>query len=291
MRLGSNDVVAPEQFAPQDPPAAPEAAKYAQAATYATRRTADEVGGPVRVAYGSDPAQRLDIYAPAASAEKRPVLVFFHGGAWITGYLWWCGFMAGAAHKHGVILVAGTYRLAPQNRFPAQLEDVDLALEWVQRHIGEYGGEPRRIIVGGHSAGGHLAALSVLRGRPPRERGLLACFPVSSPLDVRYPDCKPGSPEERVYKFLLKNPADDAAASPITYAQQAQIPLHVTWGERDFDRILSSNERFSKALEQHRKPFSSQRVDGASHFDTHLALQNPASPWYQALRKAFEIAK
>jgi arylformamidase len=280
MRLTPEQLTDPAAFAPQAPPAAAEAQAYAEKAVSATREEAQAGFTPVRVAYGADPAQRLDVYAQ--ESEKLPVLLFFHGGAWIAGFPYWTGFMSRAASRNGALLVAATYRLAPAQRFPAQLDDATAALDWVRENIPRYGGDPQRIIVGGHSAGGHLAALVALTAHRP---GVVGCFPVSAPLDIRYGDCAPGSPEERVYKFLLARREDDEGASPIVHAARARVPFHVMYGERDMPRISEANERFAETMRKADKPLTLHRMAGASHFDTHLALRDPQAPWYQALRK------
>ncbi|HEX9396861.1 MAG TPA: alpha/beta hydrolase [Burkholderiales bacterium] len=278
-------MIAPQDFPTQPPPGSPEAARYAEAVTAATRKALSKRNPPERVAYGADPAQRLDVYA---GKGKSPVLLFFHGGAWISGYLWWCGFMALGVERQGGLLVAGTYRLAPAHRFPAQLDDVKAALQWVRANIARYGGDPERIVVGGHSAGGHLAALACLEQLPPA--GARACFPLCSPLDIHYPDCQPGSPEERVYKFLLPRREDDVAASPVTHVERARIPFHLEYGERDFARIVQANVKFDGLMKKFKKTHSVRIVAGADHFSTHLGLRNPAAPWFADLGKAFHAA-
>ena len=67
--------------------------------------------------------------------------------------------------------VIPSYRLAPKNPHPAQIQDVAAAFAWTVRHIAEYGGDTNRIYVGGHSAGAHLAALLTLKSSPWRRRG------------------------------------------------------------------------------------------------------------------------
>ena len=277
MRLTLEQLIVPADFPPHAPPALPEALVYAQKATEATREEAQRGLKPMRVAYGPDPAQRLDVYAPEKAEAKRPVLLFFHGGAWSAGYLWWTGFMSRAARESGMLFVAGTYRFGPAHRYPAQLDDMNAALEWVRRNVGG------PILIGGHSSGGHLAALVTLIGNA---EGVIACFPVSAPLDIRYRECAPGSPEERVYKNLLQKRDDDEGASPIVHAAKARVPFHLLYGERDFPRIVDSNQRFIEALKKAGKTVTAQEMAAASHFDTHLALREPAARWYLALRKA-----
>ncbi|MBS1892964.1 MAG: alpha/beta hydrolase [Actinobacteria bacterium] len=105
------------------------------------------------------------IYVPR-EAERLPVLLWLHGGAWVLGDLEAadpsCRRLAVASDA---IVVSVDYRLAPEHRFPAGLEDCYAALSWVAERIGEYGGDPSRVAVGGDSAGGNLAAALALMAR------------------------------------------------------------------------------------------------------------------------------
>jgi acetyl esterase/lipase len=113
------------------------------------------------IAYGSDPRQVLDVYAPAAaaSAEPRPVVVFFYGGSWQNGdrgnYL----FVAQALTSRGYVAVLPDYRTYPETAFPGFVNDAAAAARWTRDHAHEFGGDPSRLFVMGHSAGAHLAAL------------------------------------------------------------------------------------------------------------------------------------
>jgi arylformamidase len=289
MRLSPDQVVTPEAFAPQTAPISPAGTEYGEAATAATLTAIAEVGAPDRIAYGDDPAQRLDVYAPAGDAQaKRPVLVFLHGGGWVGGYLWWSGFMALAAKRHGFVLVAPTYRLGPQHRFPAQFEDTERVIEWTRANIASYGGDRDRMILAGHSAGAHLAALSTLRGAAPaRLRGIVACFPVSAPFDLHSPNPAPKSLESRTYDYVLAKPDDDRAASPMNFVHAADVPFVVVYGERDFERIGRTTVAFDERMRAAGKNVTLRFAAGATHFDTHLALRDPAAPWYDDLMHAF----
>lgn len=110
--------------------------------------------------YGPLPRQRLDLYRPAGESRGlRPVVVFFYGGSWDSGrkedYL----FVAEALTSIGVIAVLPDYRVYPEVRFPAFLDDAGAAVAWSRRHVSDYGGDPDRLFVMGHSAGAHIAAM------------------------------------------------------------------------------------------------------------------------------------
>lgn len=124
------------------------------------------------VAYGTHPRQRLDIYTPRDAPDARPVVVFFYGGNWRSGnranYL----FLAEALTSRGFVVVVPDYRLHPEVAFPAFVEDAAAAVAWTARHAGEFGGDPQRLFVMGHSAGAHLAAMVSLDGRFLAARGL-----------------------------------------------------------------------------------------------------------------------
>lgn len=103
----------------------------------------------------------LDVYAPE-SAEDCPILVMIHGGGWRLGDKARGG-MTRYKVPHftgaGYVYVSVNYRLSPAVRHPVHVQDVARALGWIHDHAGEYGGDPDRIFVMGHSAGAHLAAL------------------------------------------------------------------------------------------------------------------------------------
>jgi acetyl esterase/lipase len=116
------------------------------------------------VVYGPDPRQRLDVWRMATTPVGAPVLLYVHGGSWAFGNK--RDQSRPMLHEfvaQGWIVVTMNYRLAPQNRWPAQGDDVESALTWVRRHVRAYGGDPQQIVVAGTSAGGHLAALTSLR--------------------------------------------------------------------------------------------------------------------------------
>jgi acetyl esterase/lipase len=113
------------------------------------------------LAYGTDPRQRSDIYAPRR-AQNRPVVIFWYGGSWTQGSKASYRFVGTTLAERGFVAVLPDYRLYPQVTFPAFDEDGARAVAWVEQHIKEFGGDPRRIVLMGHSAGGHTAAFLAL---------------------------------------------------------------------------------------------------------------------------------
>ncbi|RRB06662.1 alpha/beta hydrolase [Larkinella rosea] len=102
----------------------------------------------------------LDVYAPKLkTAQPFPVVVFIHGGNWDSGSKNLYSFIGRRLAKQGVVAVLINYRLSPAVRVPAMADDCARAVLWTTQHIGEFGGDPNRIFVMGHSAGGGLAAL------------------------------------------------------------------------------------------------------------------------------------
>ncbi len=131
------------QAQPVDP------AQYLQGATRA------------EAAYGGDPAQTLEIYAPP-HIQNAPVIVMVHGGGWRIGDKNSKGVVENKL-KHwlpqGFVLVSVDYRMLPQAPVTVQAQDVAAAVAYVEAHAGDWGGDPHRLILMGHSAGAHLVSL------------------------------------------------------------------------------------------------------------------------------------
>jgi acetyl esterase/lipase len=118
-------------------------------------RTAD-------LGYGSDPRNRLDIYTPVDAPADAPVVVFFYGGSWNSGSRTDYSFVGEALASRGIVAVLADYRLYPQVHYQGFLDDSARAVGWTRQHIREYGGDPDRLYVMGHSAGGYNAAMLAL---------------------------------------------------------------------------------------------------------------------------------
>jgi len=114
--------------------------------------------GMEELTYGADPRQRLD-FIPAPASHRAPLFVFIHGGAWAFGDKGMAGHMAVHARAQGYAFASLNYRLVPAADPAQQAEDIAAAIALLVRDADELGVDPGRIILSGHSAGAHLAAL------------------------------------------------------------------------------------------------------------------------------------
>lgn len=132
--------------------------------------------GAVRVAhdiaYGPDPRQTLDIYAPAVGARHAKIVVFVYGGSWNSGNKEDYSFAAQAFASRGFVTAVFDYRLVPQIRYPAFVEDSAAAVAFVYRHAAAFGGDPTHLYLVGHSAGAYNAMMVALAPQFLERQGL-----------------------------------------------------------------------------------------------------------------------
>jgi arylformamidase len=244
------------------------------------------------VPYGPHRLHRYNVFAPVG-AQDAPVLVFWHGGGWTNGYRDYNTFMATQAVKLGCVLVSPSYRLVPAHKFPAAFDDSLRMLAHVHQSVLMWGGAPNRLLLAGHSAGGHLAALVALRradrinaGVP--DAAVRACLPISGIMDLHHPAPAPGSLEERVYAMVLNAPDDDALMSPICWTAGNTVPFYANVGELDSDRVRRSNQRMHGLLALQNALATLRVLPGADHFQTHIALADAHHPWWHDLATAIK---
>lgn len=139
-----------------------------------TRQTRKQLPHRLDIAYGTDRKQKLDIYQPKNEPKNAPVLIFLHGGGNREGDRAHYGYVAGPFAKHGIVTVVASYRLQPTFPWPAQRDDAQALVQWVYENIGEYGGDPEKIYLSGHSAGSNLTAILAYRDAWRTQRSLPA---------------------------------------------------------------------------------------------------------------------
>lgn len=231
-------------------------------------------------AYGADPYQSLAVF-PAAK-PTGDVLVFFHGGGWTNGYKEWMYFMAPAFQAQGITFVSAGYRLAPAHVFPTGLEDCADAVAWVVRHVLAKAGQASRVFIGGHSAGGHYAALLGVTSAWREQRQLSAsaiagCLPVSGVYQF-------GAASGMAVRPRFLGPVQDgtaeAAASPLARLEPAACPpFLLTHGSRDFPHLITQAGQMADALRAAQVPVQSEILEDCDHFEASVACGDASRPW------------
>ena len=134
--------------------------------------TADgEIVATTDLAYETHSRQKLDVYR-LQTAQRAPVILFWYGGSWQRGDKDYYRFVGTSLARRGFVAILPDYRLAPDHAFPAFVEDAAAAVRWARDHAEDYGGDPDRIYVSGHSAGGHSALMLALDRQYLRAVGL-----------------------------------------------------------------------------------------------------------------------
>jgi acetyl esterase/lipase len=121
------------------------------------------------VPYGEGDKRRLDVYSPKG-VKQAPVVVFVHGGEWARRDKSEVSYKPKFLNGNGIVFVSINYRLTPAVTHPAHVSDVASAVGWVRDHAADFGGDPNKVVLMGHSAGCHLVTLVAL-GAPDNTTG------------------------------------------------------------------------------------------------------------------------
>jgi acetyl esterase/lipase len=205
----------------------------------------------VYVAGSANPKHRVDVYAPP-NARGAPVVHFIHGGYWIKGDKDFLAPITGlygsvgvALARRGVVTFVPSYRLAPEVGIDGILDDVVAALKFTKEHAAEYGGDPSRLYVVGHSAGGHLTALlgsdpEVMQRRGLAPSAVAGFMPISAIWDVGdMHDKQDAAFNERVtYPVFGRDPSKYAAYSPLVRIGPGAPPFAIVVGTRDYPYLI-----------------------------------------------------
>jgi acetyl esterase/lipase len=200
------------------------------------------------VVYGTGGGEdlKLDLYAPREIPGLAPAVAIIHGGGWVGGCKEEYRPLAQAFAQRGYVAVTVSYRLAPQHKFPAPVEDVKCAVRWLRAGAARYRVDPERIGAVGISAGGHLALLLALTGpgdglegqggnaeQSSRVQAVVNCM---GPTDLARPGWSAAT--DKVIAELMGGnrdtiPAAYRAASPLAYVRRGAPPVLTIHGTTD----------------------------------------------------------
>jgi acetyl esterase/lipase len=221
------------------------------------------------LSYGGNPRQKLDVYTPDHLAGKAPVILFFYGGSWQSGrkedYL---AFGEAFATK-GIVVAIADYRVYPEVRYPDFLKDGAAALAYVHAHIAQYGGDPDRIFIAGHSAGGYIAVMLAANPHYLDDAGAKLSW-VRGAIGIAGPyDFLPLTDPTLITIFGGPHRED---ILPITYVDGKRPPMLLTAGEDDKTVGPGNVTRMAAKLRSFDSPVETRLYPGTSHVGIILSL-------------------
>ncbi len=233
------------------------------------------------VAYGDGPGETLDIFPSAREVPKAgvPVLVFIHGGYWRSLDKADHSFIAPPFTHAGFCVVVVNYALCPGTpeapvTIPHIMRQMEKALGWVWRHIGEHGGDARRITVAGHSAGGQLAAMLMTSVWPLLGQGLPDGL-VRNALSISGVHDLDPIMYTPMYQSVLKLTEQQVLQySPARLLEPPGGMLYCVVGADESPEFLRQNQLMQDAWGSHFVP-RSQALPGLNHFSVVDALSKP----------------
>ena len=232
---------------------------FANAPTYlgSYRRVSD-------LPYGPGARQKLDVYSPKG-AGQYPVVVFFYGGSWTAGQKSQYRFVGAALAERGFVAVLPDYRLYPEAKFPEFVADGASAVAWVQKHATQFGGDPERIVLMGHSAGGHMASLLALDSRYLINAGanpesIVGLVGLSGPYAL--------DPNTDTLRATFPAPYTPADWRPVQFVSDRSPPTLLLHGVKDSVVSVAHAEKLRDALLAHHVRVETQLYSDRGHADT-----------------------
>jgi arylformamidase len=255
--------------------------RWAQASALARRESQPQLD----MAYGSAAGEKLDIFPPSQPVTGgAPVLVFIHGGWWRALDKAEHAFVAPAFNAQGALVVVPNYALCPAVSIEHIALQMAAMLAWVWRNVARYGGDPSRIALVGHSAGGHLATM-LLCCRWKEVAADLPAQPVSGALSISgLYDLEPLRHTPFIQGDLKLTPNSVARLSPAFFTRPKGPKLYAAVGLDESDEFLRQNRLIRDVWGPTAVPVC-ETIPGTNHFTVLNGLADPAGRLHElALR-------
>lgn len=228
---------------------------------------------------------KLDLYLPAADGQQRPLIIFFHAGAWRVGSRKDVERGVLAQVQRGYAVASVSYSLSDTAKWPAQLHEAKAAIRWLRAHAGEHGLDPDRFVAWGLSAGGHMASMLGVSEGVVELEGELGWNEESSGVQALVSWCGPSdflqmgqgkiidhdspkSPESRLIGAPIQDcPERVRLANPIAYVHPDMPPCYLLHGDADELVPCQQSEILYEALRDAGVPVQMEVLKGYAHGD------------------------
>jgi arylformamidase len=225
--------------------------------------------GRIDLRYGVGARQRLDVFA--CGAAGAPTLVFIHGGYWQQNDKEPFAFLGDGLLPAGFNLAVVEYTLAPAARMDSIVAEIRASVAWVIDHAKELGGDPARVFVSGHSAGGHLTAMAMTDARVAGGLAISGIYDLE-PIRLNYLNEKLGL-----------DTAEAQRNSPLAHLPAHAAPLVVTVGLGELPELIRQSEEFATAWQKRGLPGQYLPLAGHDHFSILDELAQPEGKLVAAL--------
>ncbi|MBP7623591.1 MAG: alpha/beta hydrolase [Xanthomonadales bacterium] len=241
------------------------------------------------VVVDSDHALSVDIYRAPDAPDHAPLILFFYGGTWRYGERAWYRFVGESLADHGFVVMIPDYRTAPDVAFPAFVEDAARAAAFARSQAEHYGADPARMVLMGHSAGGHIGALLATDARwlaavGMKPRDFRAFIGLAGPYDflpIWNPRMKQVFPDE----------ANGADTQPIHFVDGDEPPMLLLRGDQDIIVLPRHNEEMAALLRAAGVPVESRTYEGVGHSQIVTALARDRSDLAPTLQDVVAYVK
>lgn len=231
-------------------------------------------GGEQTQVYDVEHRLALDVYRPRDAGRAAPIVVFFYGGAWQEGRRDWYAFAGRALAREGMVAVVPDYRVYPEVRYPVFVEDAARAVAFARAHARDWGGDPERIFLAGHSAGAHIAALLAtdaryLAAEAMKPRDLAGVIGIAGPYDFL-----PLVDRKLQAVFGARDTWPDS--QPVNHVDGDEPPFLILHGDRDRRVWPRNGTSLLARLEAANEPARLILYPGIGHVKILSALRFPS---------------
>ncbi len=236
------------------------------------------------VSYGHDAVQKLDIYVPRR-AHLAPVLIDIHGGGWSAGSKEPRALQAQGVTSAGCLWVPIDYGLAPDYSVDKMVDHVYQAIAWIYKNIQAYGGDPQQVFLFGHSAGGHLAATTLM---PHWHRSyalpedVIKGFVLTSGIFDLESQVHEGGHLQKMLQMSIENAH---RASPLFHLPDQPKDVIIAYSQAELPAFISESKAYAKALQSVGCNVLIIEVEKLNHFDMINALCDTQGALYQSVMR------
>lgn len=223
----------------------------------------------------------LDVYEPKG-AKDAPVLFLVHGGTWQYGSKDFFKLVGESFAKRGIVVVCPNYRLSPKVKHPAHVEDVAKAFAWTVDNVAKHGGNPKKIVLAGHSAGGHLVSLlatdaSYLKAEKKSIADVRGVIGVSGVYSI---------PPILFHNIFGSDLKECLSASPIQHVKKECPPCVLICGDQDLPFLDSMAKDMCKALVGVKCDAEYCEIKNRNHINVMYDARKPNDPVFEKMEAA-----